>query len=330
MSDDFLASLDPKTRKRLKAASEVSVERQPVPSIGLSIGLNGGLGYGRQTLLWGNKSAGKSSLCLQLVGEAQKQGKNCAWIDAEQSYDPEWAERLGVDSSKLLHSSSKSIKDLVDDSVDLLSNDLDILVVDSITALVPSTYYADDEIKPFEKLGAIGGDARDLSKAIKVISASNTKTLIILISQQRNQIGTMFTQAQPTGGFAPKFYSSTIIKLWSSDSDGKAIKGKMPVGDKLIEQNIGRRVMWTVENNKLGPQSMSGEYDFFYQGDHVGVDSVGEAVDLAETYGIIAKGGAWYTVGEQRLQGRRAAVDYLRENPNVYKKIVEDIYGYLR
>jgi recombination protein RecA len=203
-------------------------------------------------------------------------------------------------------------------------------VVDSITALVPSTYYADDEIKPFEKLGAIGGDARDLSKAIKVISASNTKTLIILISQQRNQIGTMFTQAQPTGGFAPKFYSSTIIKLWSSDSDGKAIKGKMPVGDKLIEQNIGRRVMWTVENNKLGPQSMSGEYDFFYQGDHVGVDSVGEAVDLAETYGIIAKGGAWYTVGEQRLQGRRAAVDYLRENPNVYKKIVEDIYGYLR
>jgi len=330
MSEEFLASLDPKTRKRLRAASEVSVERQPVPSIGLSIGLNGGLGYGRQTLLWGNKSAGKSSLCLQLIGEAQKQGKTCAWIDAEQSYDPEWAERLGVDSTKLLHSSSKSIKDLVNDSVDLLSNDLDILVVDSITALVPSTYYDDGEIKPFEKLGAIGGDARDLSKAIKVISASNTKTLIILISQQRNQIGTMFTQVQPTGGFAPKFYSSTIIKLWSSDSDGKAVKGKVSVGDKLIEQNIGRRVMWTVENNKLGPQSMSGEYDFFYQGDHVGVDSVGEAVDLAETYGIIAKGGAWYTVGEQRLQGRRAAVDYLRENPDVYKKIVEDIYGHIR
>ena len=330
MSDDFLATLDPKTRKRLKAASEVVVERQNMPSIGMNIGLQGGLGYGRQTLLWGNKSAGKSSLCLQLIGEAQKQGKTCAWIDAEQSYDADWAKRLGVDSEKLLHSSSKSIKDLVDDSVDLMSNGLDILVVDSITALVPSTYYSDDEIKSFDKLGAIGGDARDLSKAIKVISACNTNTLIIMISQQRNQIGAMFTQAQPTGGFAPKFYSSTVIKLWSSDSDGKAIKEKLPVGDKLIEHNVGRRVLWTIENNKLGPQSISGEYDFYYLGDHVGVDSVGEAIDLAEFYGVISKGGAWYTIEGERLQGRKAAVEFLRENEDTYQKIVDEIYGHIR
>jgi recombination protein RecA len=176
-------------------------------------------------------------------------------------------------------------------------------------------------------MGAMGSDARDLSKAVKVISGANKSTLVVLISQQRNQIGAMYTSVGPTGGYAPQFYSSTVIKFWSSDSDSKAIKEKMPVGDKLIEQNVGRKVDWTIEKNKLGPQSISGSYDFFYRGDFVGIDRVGEMIDLAEQGGIINKGGAWYNVYGEALQGRRAAIDYLRENPEIQDKILGEIYG---
>jgi len=96
--DDILAKLDPKTRSRVQSAVDVQVERQKTPSIGLNLALKGGLGFGRQVLVWGNKSAGKSSFCLQMIAEAQKNGKTCAWIDAEASYDQGWAEKLGVDS----------------------------------------------------------------------------------------------------------------------------------------------------------------------------------------------------------------------------------------
>ena len=99
--DDILAKLDPKTRNRVQSAQEVQVQKQKTPSIGLNLALRGGLPYGRQVLVWGNKSAGKSSFCLQMIAMAQKEGKSCAWIDAEASYDPAWAEQLGVDSSKL-------------------------------------------------------------------------------------------------------------------------------------------------------------------------------------------------------------------------------------
>ncbi len=112
--DDILAKLDPKTRSRVQSAVDVQVERQATPSIGLNKALKGGLGFGRQVLVWGNKSAGKSSFCLQMIAEAQKNGKTCAWIDAEASYDQGWAERLGVDSSKLIYSSAKTINDMVD------------------------------------------------------------------------------------------------------------------------------------------------------------------------------------------------------------------------
>jgi len=96
--DDILAKLDPKTRARVQSAQDVEVSKQSTPSIGLNMALRGGLPYGRQVLVWGNKSAGKSSFCLQMIAMAQKEGKTCAWIDAEASYDPKWAEELGVDS----------------------------------------------------------------------------------------------------------------------------------------------------------------------------------------------------------------------------------------
>jgi recombination protein RecA len=328
VAEEILARLDPKTRQRIQLATDVSAERQKTPSIGLNISLKGGLGYGRQVLVWGNKSAGKSSFCLQMIGMAQKEGKTCAWIDAESSYDPEWAAKLGVDSSSLIYSSAKSINDMVDVATQLMEAGIDIIVVDSISALLPAIYFEKDssELKKLEDTKQIGAEAKDMTHAVKMLNYANKNTLLVLISQQRNQFGAMHASHIPTGGMAVKFFSSTVIKLWSSEAEANAIKSGIKVGDKIIEQKVGRPVNWIIDYNKLGPMGQNGQYDFYYQGDQVGIDSVGEVLDSAEMMGIVQKGGAWYTINEERFQGRNKALDYLKSNPDVVKLLQEKIY----
>ena len=325
--DDILAKLDPKTRARVQSAQNVKVERQPTPSIGLNMALRGGLGYGRQVMVWGNKSAGKSSFCLQMIAVAQKEGKTCAWIDAEDSYDQEWAELLGVDSGSLIHSKVKTINDMVDVSTKLMEAGVDIIVVDSISALLPAIYFEKDgnELKDLQDTKQIGAEAKDMTHAVKMLNYANKNTLLVLISQQRNQFGSMHASHIPTGGMAVKFFSSTVVKLWSSEAEANAIKAGVKVGDKIIEQRVGRPVNWIIDYNKLGPPNLSGQYDFYYQGDSLGVDRVGETLDVAEMCGIVEKGGAWYTVNGERFQGRAKAVAYLKENPDVVDKLEEEI-----
>ena len=328
--EDIMSRLDPKTRKRVQAATEIEIEKQLTPSLSLNIGLNGGLAYGRQILVWGNKSAGKSSFCLQMIGEAQKNGKVCAWIDSEQSYSPDWAEKLGVDSSKLIYSPAKTVNDMVDVAVDLMNAGVDMIVVDSISALLPAIYFEKDgeELKSLENTKQIGAEAKDMTHAVKMLNyANNGNTLLVLISQQRNSFGGMHATHIPTGGMAVKFFSSTIVKLWSSESEASSIKDKVSVGDKLIEQRVGRPVNWTIDYNKTGPQFVSGSYDFYFQGDTVGVDKVADLVDVAEMMGVIERGGAWYTVLDQRLQGRAKVVDYVKENPEVFDTLESLVYS---
>lgn len=328
IAEEILAKLDPKTRKRVQLATEIEIERQKTPSIGLNLALKGGLGFGRQILIWGNKSAGKSSFCLQMVAEAQKAGKTCAWIDAEASYSAEWAERLGVDSSKLIYSPAKTINDMVDVAVQLMEAEVDVIIVDSISALLPAIYFEKDgeELKNLQDTKQIGAEAKDMTHAVKMLNYANKNTLLVLISQQRNQFGSMHASHIPTGGMAVKFFSSTVIKLWSSEAEANAIKSGVQVGDKIIEQKVGRPVNWIIDYNKLGPPNLSGQYDFYYQGGHIGVDSVGEVLDVAEMMGIVQRGGSWYTIEEERFQGRVKAIEYLRENQKVVDALKEKIY----
>ena len=156
--NEILAKLDPKTRARVQSAQDVEIHKQSTPSIGLNMALRGGLPYGRQVLVWGNKSAGKSSFCLQVIAQAQKEGKSCAWIDAEASYDPKWAEILGVDSSKLIYSTAKTVNDMVDVATKLMDAEVDLIVVDSISALLPAIYFEKDgnEMKDLQDTKQIG------------------------------------------------------------------------------------------------------------------------------------------------------------------------------
>ena len=328
VAEEILAKLDPKTRQRVQMATEVDVQKQQTPSIGLNLALKGGLGYGRQVLVWGNKSAGKSSFCLQMIGLAQKEGKTCAWIDSESSYSAAWAEMLGVDSSKLIYSPAKSVNDMVDVAVQLMNAGVDIIVVDSISALLPAIYFEKDgdDLKDLQDTKQIGAEAKDMTHAVKMLNYANKGTLLVLISQQRNQFGSMHASHIPTGGMAVKFFSSTVIKLWASEAEANAIKSGIEVGDKIIEQKVGRPVNWIIDYNKLGPPNLSGQYDFYYQGDTVGVDSVGEVLDVAEMMGVVQKGGAWYTVEGERFQGRAKTVDYLRGFPDVLEALKEKIY----
>jgi recombination protein RecA len=319
--EDVLAQLNPKLRKGVMIGDTVpETQYAPTPSFGLNRALNGGLPYGRQVLIWGSKSSAKSSLCLQMIAEAQKEGKICAWIDAEMSYDKEWATRLGVDTSKLIVTQTRTINEMVDVGVQLMEAGVDLIVVDSITSLLPAIYFEkdSDELKQLENTKQIGAESRDFSNAWKMLNYANNKvkpTLLVLISQSRNNISAMYTSQQPTGGQATKFYSSTVIKLFSSESDNQAIKGKINVGDKLIEEKIGRKVRWELQFSKTSPAFQSGEYDFYFRGDNVGVDTIGDLVDTAELMGIVERTGAWYVLPDgTKVQGREGFINRVRED----------------
>jgi recombination protein RecA len=328
--EELLSQLDPELRKRIEVGSNIKIIKQPTPSMSLNNALRGGLGYGRQVLVWGNKSSGKSSFCLEMIAEAQRSGKSCAWIDAEQSFDREWAKKLGVNTDKLVYSAARTVNDMVDVATKLMNAKVDMIVVDSISALLPAIYFEKDsnELKSLENTKQIGAEARDMTNAVKMLNYANNQdssTLLVLISQHRNNISAMYTSHQPTGGQAVKFFSSTIIKLWSSESENNAISGKIYSGDKIIEKKIGRKVSWHVDFNKTGPAFVSGEYDFYFDGNQLGIDKIAEVVDLGVELGIIEKGGAWYTVLGERFQGRAKVIEWLRDNEEKMKELVAKI-----
>jgi len=325
--EEILSQLDPRIRKIVSSGGGVEVVKQKTPSIGLNDALNGGFAYGRQILIWGNKSAGKSSFCLQMIGIAQKEGKICAWIDAEQSFDPAWAKRLGVDVDSLIYVGSRTVNEMVDVATQLMSAGVDMIIVDSISALLPAIYFEKDstELKQLENTKQIGAEARDMTNAVKMLNYANNQvkpTLLVLISQQRNNIGQMFVSHQPTGGHAVKFFSSTVVKLWSSESDNQAIKDKVASGDKLIEKKVGRSVTWNIDFNKTGPAFINGTYDFYFDANHLGVDNVAEVVDIAEMKGKIERSGAWYTVLGERFQGRAKVIEWLRKNQEKVDELI--------
>lgn len=331
--EEALAKLDPRIRKRLGNGVGITTEYQSTPSFGLNRALGGGLPMGRQVLIWGSKSSAKSSMCLQMIAIAQKEGKLCAWIDAEMSYSEEWAKKLGVDPEKLIYSQARTINEMVDVSVGLMEAGVDIIVVDSITSLLPAVYFEkdSDELKQLENTKQIGAESRDFSNAWKMINYANNKvkpTLFVLISQSRNNISAMYTSQQPSGGQATKFYSSTVIKLFSSESDNQAIKGKIPVGDKLIEEKVGRKVRWEIQFSKTSPAFQSGEYDFYFAGDSLGVDGIGDLVDTAELAGLVNRTGAWYQLEDgSKIQGRDAFIARVKEDEKLQQSLKDKLNG---
>jgi recombination protein RecA len=268
-----------------------------------------------------------------MIGMAQKEGKLCAWIDAEMSYDESWAQKLGVDTSQLIYSEARSINDMVDVTVGLLKAGVDLIVIDSISSLLPAVYFEKDstELKQLDQTKQIGAMSKDLSHAWLMINYANNQekpALVVAISQARNNIQAMYTQQQPTGGMTTQYMSSTIIKLFSSSSDAQAIKAKIKVGDKLIEQKVGRKVRWEITNSKTSAPGDSGEYDFYFKGDLIGIDGIADLVDTAEMNGLIERTGAWYKLENgEKFQGRDAFVEYVKSNKAYQDELVAKLNG---
>jgi recombination protein RecA len=138
----------------------------------------------------------------------------------------------------------------------------------------------------------------------------------------------MYTSQQPSGGQATKFYSSCVIKLFSSESDNQAIKGKIQVGDKLIEEKVGRKIRWELQFSKTSPAFQSGEYDFYFRGDNIGLDTIGDLVDTAESIGLVERTGAWYLMPDgTKVQGREGFINRVKEDLDLQQQLKDKLNG---
>lgn len=324
--DEFLLTLDPRIAREVKTAQETHNEVLPLASRGLTDDLNGGIGKGRMTLLYGNTSAGKTALMMQSIGLWQKTGQVCIFVDVEGTWDNDWAEALGVDVSKVILIRERSVSKIYNKIRPLLEAGADALVLDSISMILSDSFIDDDgHGKDLEKQIQMGAQSKAIARLLNAMHYSNEQTAIVLISQTTTEIGQSYTKQVPTGGKKPMFASSQIIKLTSSNTEAKQITGKIHVGNKVLDVPVGRTVNSVVEKNKLGPQGGASSYDFYYRGAYVGVDHVGEAIDEAVRYGVISKGGAWFSKGDQKWQGRDSVVKFYRENVDELEALATEV-----
>ncbi|WP_421999801.1 recombinase RecA [Reyranella sp.] len=292
---------------KLGQREALEIEAISTGSLGLDIALGiGGLPKGRIVEIYGPESSGKTTLALHVVAEAQKKGGACAFVDAEHALDPAYAKKLGVDIDNLLISQPDAGEQALEIADTLVrSGAIDVLVIDSVAALVPK---AELEGEMGDSLPGL--QARLMSQALRKLTASISKsnTLVIFINQIRMKIGVMFGNPETTtGGHALKFYASVRLDIRRIG----AIKDR--------DEVVGNATRVKVVKNKVAPPFKVVEFDIMYG---EGVSKTGELIDLGEKAGVVEKSGSWYSYDGQRIgQGRENAKNYLREHREVAQAI---------
>ncbi len=272
----------------------------PTGAISLDVALGGkGLPRGRIVEIYGPESSGKTTLALHAIANAQRAGGVAAIIDAEHALDPSWAKRIGVNLEELLVSQPSSGEEALKIAEMLVkSNAVDIIVIDSVAALVPKA-----EVEGEIGDSHMGLQARLMSQAMRMLNPTiaKTQTCMIFINQIRQKIGIMFGNPETTsGGMALKFYASVRLEI------------RKLTGVKEGEETIGSRVKVKVVKNKVAPPFRQAEFDLMFD---KGISWEGDLLDLAIEDKIVEKSGAFFSVGDTRVQGREKAKEYLRENP---------------
>ncbi len=296
---------------RLGTDSKVRVESIPTGAINLDAAIGvGGIPRGRVTEIYGPESSGKTTLCLHVVANAQKLGGVAAFIDAEHALDTEYAKKLGVDVENLLISQPDTGEQALEICEILVrSGAVDVIVIDSVAALVPKA-----EIEGDMGDSHVGLQARLMSQALRKLTGAiaRSKTSVIFINQLREKIGVMFGNPETTtGGKALKFYASVRLD----------IRRIGPVKDK--EEVVGSHVRVKVVKNKVAPPFKQAEFDIMYA---EGISHTSLLVDIGAEAGIIDKAGAWYSYGTQRIgQGRENAKMFLKDNPVLMAEIEEKV-----
>ena len=280
-------------------------------SIGLDIGLGiGGLPKGRVVEIYGPESSGKTTLALHVIAEAQKAGGTCAFIDAEHALDPGYARKLGVNVDDLLISQPDAGEQALEICDTLVrSNAIDVLVIDSVAALVPKA-----ELEGEMGDTHVGLHARLMSQALRKLTGNISRSgcLVVFLNQIRLKIGVMFGNPETTtGGNALKFYASVRLEIRRTG----AIKER--------EEVVGNSTRVKVVKNKMAPPFRQVEFDIMYG---EGISKVGELIDLGVKAGVVEKSGAWFSAESQRIgQGRENAKQFLRDNPAVANAIEKKI-----
>lgn len=324
--EEFLGTMNPKLAKEFETAAKAELIRYPVASIGLTHALGGGIGAGRVITIYGNQSAGKSMLMLQSIGLWQKQGLVCCYCDVEATYDKKFSAKLGVDNDQLLLIKSKSSGQLSNRVMPLIRNGIDIVVIDSISDVMPEVFLdKDGTLKQSEDRNQMAQQAKAITKLISDIHFENKKTAVILLSQTTTKMETWGAMQVPHGGQKTLFGSSQIVRLASSNTDAKQKKGTIMQGSNLVEQPIGRTVEAIVQKNKMGSQSRKTEYDIYYAGDYIGIDRTAELIDLAVDFGVIEKGGSWFTYKGERTQGRDTLVENFKFDTDLFNQVKKEL-----
>ncbi len=286
------------------------VESIPTGALSLDYALGiGGVPRGRVTEIYGPESSGKTTLCLHIIAEAQKTGGLAAFIDAEHALDVNYAKRLGVDTANLLLSQPDFGEQALEITDTLVrSNALDIIVIDSVAALVPRS-----EIEGEMGDATMAVQARLMSQALRKLTGaiSKSKTAVIFINQLRSKIGVMFGNPETTtGGNALKFYASLRMDIRRI----AAIKEGNDV--------VGNRTKVKIVKSKVAPPFKEVEFDILY---NEGISKTGDLLDLAVNFGIVKKGGAWFTYEEDRFQGRDQFRQKLIELPDLFNRLSKDV-----
>lgn len=296
---------------RLGQDFKLDVPAIPTGSVTLDVALGvGGVPRGRVIEIFGPESSGKTTLTLSIIANAQRAGGQAAFIDAEHAFDPAYAKKLGVNLDSLLMSQPDTGEQALDIAETLVkSNAVDIIIVDSVAALVPRA-----EIEGEMGQSHVGLQARLMSQALRKLSGaiSKSKTCVVFINQIREKIGVMFGNPETTpGGRALKFYSSVRIDLRRIASLKKA------------DQAVGNRVRASVVKNKVAPPFRKAEFDIMFD---EGISKSGSVLDMGESLGVLRKSGAWVIWGEDKIgQGKENARMYLKENPSVLEKLEKEV-----
>lgn len=327
--EDVLARLDKDTLKQVILASEIERKYIPTHSVGLNLLLGGGFSRGHQTTLFGNESAGKSTFMLETIAKNQRENPefSAAWMDTEKTLDREWARKLGVDTDRLLVAYKSNIGEATDMMIKWVNAGVDIIVVDSSSNLMPKSFFdKDGTVKEFDKTGQMGQMAKELGQMCRMIQGINFETALVFISQVRMDLGGFIPQEKASGGKEVGHLDSLRIKLSSSKSEAKAIKGEVQRGDFLIEEIIGRVVKWQIAKNKVNGRYGVGEYNLITQGDRVGLDVGAELRDYGVLYGIVEKvGNSRFTVNGESIHGKDKTAEYIASSPELVEFLTDEI-----
>lgn len=291
---------------KLGEAKAVNVEVIPTGALSLDLALGGGIPKGRIVEIYGPESSGKTTLTLHIVAEAQKRGGTAAFIDAEHALDPSYAKRIGVDVDNLLLSQPDNGEQALEIVETLVrSNAVDIIVVDSVAALVPRA-----EIEGDMGDSLPGLQARLMSQALRKLTGviNKSKATVIFINQIRMKIGVMFGNPETTtGGNALKFYASVRMDIRRTSQI------------KQADAVIGNRTRVKVVKNKIAPPFREAEFDIMY---NEGISKSGDVLDLGVIHNVVEKSGAWFSYGGEKIgQGREASKQYLQSNPKIMAEI---------